>query len=354
MNKPLVHIYWPVDETGNSHSRLEKHGLKLLITDQGRENGIEKTKKTRQKIDPRAICAAGIASQSLSVDEESISAAKSLRLIAKYTVGYDNVNVEAASKNGVLVVHSPTESNWGGVAEGTMAYMLTLLKKVREKDQHVKNGGWRHPNLWGTYLGARQIDNFDGITIGIVGLGRIGCRFASLLAPWRVKLIAFDPFVDENKFALHNVQPVDLDTLLKTSDVVSIHCNLNEVTEGLIGEKQLKLMKKTSILVNTARGPIVNIDALFHALDKDLISGAALDVLPEEPPKPQEPILGLGDKILLSPHMITSNKGLGLDMAIPWVEEAILCAIRGKVPRHVVNPEIIPEWEERVGKKSLI
>ena len=231
MNKPLVHIYWPVDEPGNSHSRLEKHGIELLITDQGRENGIEKTKKTRQKIAPRAICAAGIASQSLIVDEESLSAAKSLRLIAKYTVGYDNDNVEAASKNGVLVVHSPTESNWGGVAEGTMAYMLTLLKKVREKDQHVKNGGWRHPNLWGTYLGARQIDNFDGITIGIVGLGSIGCRFASLLAPWRVKLIAFDPFVDENKFALHNVQPVDLDTILKTSDGVSIHCNLNEGTE---------------------------------------------------------------------------------------------------------------------------
>ena len=132
MNKPLVHIYWPVDENGNSHSRLEEHGIELLITDQGRENGIEKTKKTKQKIDPRADCAAGIASQSLIIDEESLSAAKSLRLIAKYTVGYDNINVQAASKNGVLVVHSPTESNWGGVAEGTMAYMLTLLKKVRE------------------------------------------------------------------------------------------------------------------------------------------------------------------------------------------------------------------------------
>ena len=130
-------------------------------------------------------------------------------------MGYDNVDVDAATERGILVVHSPTEGNWGGVAEGTMAYMLSLLKKVREKDRHVKNGGWRDPALFGTYVGARMIDGYEGLTIGIVGLGRIGSRLADLLAPWRVKLIAYDPYAEDSKFVHHNVRPVGLETLLK-------------------------------------------------------------------------------------------------------------------------------------------
>ena len=280
--------------------------------------------------------------------------APDLRLVAKYTVGYDNVDVDAATERGILVAHSPTEGNWGGVAEGTMADMLSLLKKVREKDRHVKNGGWRDPSLFGTYVGARMIDGYEGLTIGIIGLGRIGSRLADLLAPWRVNLIAYDPYADESKFVHHNARPVDLETLLKESDVVTLHCDLNKETTNLISEKQLALMKPSAILVNAARGPIVNVDALFDALDGDQIAGAALDVLPEEPPEPQLALLGLGDKVLLSPHMITANGGTGLSLAVPWVEAAILAALRGDVPKYVVNEDALPKWRSRFGGQSLI
>ncbi|MDE0060189.1 MAG: hypothetical protein OXP07_18895, partial [Defluviicoccus sp.] len=147
-------------------------------------------------------------------------------------------------------------------------------------------------------LGARLTDDYPGIAVGIVGLGRIGSRVADLLAPWRVRLLGHDPYAEEARFATHNVRRTPLDTLLAEADVVTIHCNLTPETEGLIGARELALMKPGAVLVNTARGAIVDIDALFDALQSDRLAAAALDVLPKEPPDPQTPLLGLGDKVL--------------------------------------------------------
>jgi phosphoglycerate dehydrogenase-like enzyme len=122
----------------------------------------------------------------------------------------------------------------------------------------------------------------------------------------------------------------------------------------LIGAPQLALMKRTAILCNAARGPIVDVDALADALSSGRLAAAALDVLPEEPPAKNHPILGLGDKVLLSPHMISNNVGTGLNVAVPWVEKAIMDALQGRVPKHVVNPEALPLWQKRFGGKSLL
>jgi len=354
MSGPKVHIYQAVDETGESHERLSKHGIELIVAEGIWAEKANVREKVEQRFDADTIVAAGVANLSVRISENSFNDAPDLRAIVKYTVGFDNVDVDAATQKGIIVVHSPTEGNWGGVAEGVMAYMLTMMKKVREKDRHVKNGGWRDWSLAGTYIGARQIDGYEGLTIGIIGLGRIGSRLADLLAPWRVNLIAYDPYVDDSKYVHHNVKKVDLETLLKESDVVTLHCDLNHETRGIIGAEQLALMKPTATLINAARGPMADIDALFDALDQDKIAGAALDVLPEEPPDPQTHLLGLGDKILLSPHMITANGGTGLGMAIPWVEKAILDILRGEVPKHVANPDVLPKWRERFEGKALI
>ena len=354
MAKPIVHIYQPVDQIGKSHERLESAGAQLIMPEETWDLMANSRVSEEAVLDPGTSVAAGVANRSIQITGVSMDGAPDLRLVAKYTVGYDNVDVDAATERGILVVHSPTEGNWGGVAEGTMAYMLSLLKKVREKDRHVKNGGWRDPSLFGTYVGARMIDGYEGLTIGIIGLGRIGSRLADLLAPWRVNIIAYDPYADESKFVHHNARPVDLETLLKESDVVTLHCDLNKETTNLISEKQLALMKPSAILVNAARGPIVNVDALFDALDGDQIAGAALDVLPDEPPEPQLALLGLGDKVLLSPHMITANGGTGLSLAVPWVEAAILAALRGDVPKYVVNEDALPQWQSRFGGQSMI
>ena len=354
MEKPIVKIYHAVDETGESYMRMEKAGIKV-DWQRGVWDSNEKDRHEEEIIfDADTVVGVGVANRTIQITRKSLESAPQLRMIAKYTNGYDNVQVDAASELGIIVVHSPTESNWGGVAEGTMAYILCLLKKVREKDRAVKSGNWRDPSLFGTYVGSRISDGYEGITIGIIGLGRIGSRLADLLAPWRVTLLAHDPYVEDAKFVHHNVKRMDLETLLKQSDVVTLHCDLNEETINLISTEALEKMKPTAILVNAARGPCVDLNALVDALLQEKIAGAALDALTEEPPNPQSALLGLEDKVLLSPHMITANHGGGLVPAIPWVEAAIYSALKGEVPNYVVNVDVLPKWRERFGGKSLL
>ena len=353
MAKPKVQIYQPVDETGESHKEMEAAGAEVKVAARAWAQQANVRGSNEFILDNDAVIGCGVANRQTRITRASLAAAPNLRMIAKYTVGFDNVDVDAASEMGILVVHSPTECNWGGVAEGTVANILTVMKKTREKDRHVKNGEWRDPALQGYFLGKRQ-DGYEGMTLGIIGLGRIGSRVADLFAPWRMRVIAYDPYVDESVFVHHNATAVDFDTLLRESDIVTVHTNLTRETNKLINAAALSKMKKSAILVNAARGPIVDVDALFDALDKDLLAGAALDVLPDEPPDPQLPILGLGDKVLLSPHMIANTIGGGLKAAVPWVTKAVLDVLKGEVPRHVVNPEILPEWKARFGGKSLI
>jgi len=253
----------------------------------------------------------------------------------------------------VLVTHSPTEANWGGVAEGTLALMLTLLKRVRERDARVKAGGWREPPIFGTYVGKRA-DGYPGITIGIVGLGRAGSRVADLLRPWGARLLAADPYVEPDKFARHGVERTDLDTLLRESDVVTLHCNLTAETRGMIDRRRLALLKPTAVLVNTARGAILDVKVLCDALEARTLAAAALDVLPEEPPPRGTRLLELGDRVLLSPHMVAANQGGTLGAAVPWGAEAALAALRGEVPERVYNTEAVAKWQARFGGKSLL
>jgi phosphoglycerate dehydrogenase-like enzyme len=353
MGKPKVYIYVPVDQSGETYKQMEEAGCELQIEKAGGNIHDRNGEDFIIKPDADSKVMAGVAARRFPIRKEIMDSVPDLRLIAMYTVGYDNVDMAAATEKGILVTHCPTEANWGGVAEGTMANMLALLKRVRERDRFIKKGGWREEPFMGTYLG-RRADGYEGITIGIIGLGRIGTRLANLLAPWRVRIIACDPYIGEWKFIHHNVEPADLETLLKTSDVVTLHCNLTNETRGIIGAEQLAMMKPNAILINAARGPMVDVDALYDALKEKRIAGAALDVFPEEPPDPKLSIFGLGDEVLLSSHTITLNQGGGLIPAIPWVKDAVLKALKGDVPNHVRNVDAIPAWKERFGGKSLI
>ena len=287
------------------------------------------------------------------IDRELLAISPRLRLVAKYTIGVDDVDVDAASALGVLVTHSPTEANWGGVAEGTLALMLTVVKRIRERDRHVKAGGWREPPFYGTYVGKRA-DGYPGITVGIVGLGRAGSRVAELLRPWGARVLAADPYVEPGKFARYGVERTDLDALLRASDVVTLHCNLTAETRGLIDRRRLALLKPSAVLVNTARGALVDLDALCEALETRALSAAALDVLPEEPCPQGARILELGDRVLLSPHMVSANQGGTLAAAVPWAAEAALAALRGELPERIYNAEAVAKWQARFGGKSLL
>jgi phosphoglycerate dehydrogenase-like enzyme len=287
------------------------------------------------------------------IDRAFLEISPRLRIVAKYTIGVDDVDVDAATDLGILVTHCPTEANWGAVAEGTIGLLLALLKRIRERDRHVKAGGWRDAPVYGTYLGARA-DGYRGITIGIVGLGRAGSRVAELLAPWRARVLAADPYVEPGKFARYGVERMDLDTLLRESDVVTLHCNLTPETRGLLDRRRLGLMKRGAVLINTARGRVVDVDALCDALESGALAAAALDVLPEEPPQRSARILGLGDRVLLSPHMIAATQGGTLRAAIPWATAATLAALRGELPNNVYNAEAVAKWRTRFTGRSLL
>ncbi len=354
MAQPKIFIFTPNEQDDPSHDVLTEAGCALEMgTSDWFTPHVLNDEERFWKTSRDANALTGVMIRSCPISRRVLEQAPDLRIIAKYTIGVDDVDVDAATELGIMVTHCPTESNWGGVAEGTMAMILGILKKTRQRDRQVKDGLWRDPSLAGTYLGRRQ-DGYEGITVGVVGLGRIGSRLSDLLGPWRVRLLACDPYVDLSKFVHHNAEKVDLDTLLRESDVVTLHTNLTSETRDMITTEKLSLMKPTAVLINTSRGPVINQDALFDALDKDVIAGAAIDVFPIEPPEPQSPLLGLGDKILLSPHMVSSSFPGGLRPGVDWATRSLITALGGGVPDNVYNKEVIPSWSERFGGDNLL
>jgi phosphoglycerate dehydrogenase-like enzyme len=353
MSDARILIFAPVADAGDSHRRLQDSGCELIL---GRASwDTPQGNSEAEMVGMARGCDAlmGTSIRNAPIGRAIMESSDRLRIVAKYTIGTDDVDVEAATDLGILVAHSPTESNWGGVAEGTITAMLTMLKKLRERDRYLKEqGGWRDQGLQGTYVGSRA-DGYAGITLGLIGLGRIGSRVATLLRPWKMRILATDPYVPDAKFAEHGVTRVDLPTLLRESDVVSLHVVLTRETKHMMAGEQFALMKPTAIFINTSRGPCVQEPALVEALLKGQIGGAALDVFEEEPLALDSQLRNLGDKVLLSPHMVSSNVGSGLGPGIRWATESVLRALRGEVPDNVYNKDVIPRWERRFGGKSV-
>ena len=353
MSVPRVLIFAPADATEETHKLLQNQGCELRLGNPAWEMPYAGNEAEMVRMAAGCDALIGTSIRRSPITRPILESSDTLRIVAKYTIGVDDIDVEAATDLGILVTHGPTESNWGGVAEGTITSMLTMLKKVRERDRYLKDGNpWKEDRLLGTYVGSRA-DGYAGITLGLIGLGRVGGRVASLMRPWQAKILACDPYVPDARFTELGVERVDLPTLLRESDVVSLHVVLTRETRHMIGAEQLGLMKPTAILVNTARGFCVDERALIEALQKNRIAGAALDAFEEEPLALDSPLRQLGDKVLLSPHMISANVGSGLGPGIQWATESVLHALRGEVPDNVYNQEVIPRWQHRFAGKSV-
>ena len=354
MAKAKVFVFAPADPTGESDRMLRDNGCELVLGKANWDTPQGDSEREMAKMAEGCDALVGTSIRSTPITQRIMQSSKNLRIIAKYTIGVDDVDVEAATELGILVAHAPTESNWGGVAEGAITAMLTLLKKVRERDRYLKEtAGWRDMQLQGTYFGSRA-DGYPGITLGIIGLGRIGSRVAKLMRPWGMKMLACDPYVPDSKFAEFGVKRVDLPTLLSESDVVTLHVVLTKETRHMIGPAQFSMMKPTAILVNTSRGFCVDEKALIETLQKNRITGAALDVFENEPLAADSPLRKMGDKVLISPHMISSNVGSGLKPGVAWATKSVISALRGKVPDNVYNKEVVPQWQSRFGGKSML
>ncbi|MCW4019799.1 MAG: hydroxyacid dehydrogenase [Candidatus Bathyarchaeota archaeon] len=260
-----------------------------------------------------------------------IESARKLKVIAKYGARPDNIDIEAATKKGIIVTWTP-HTNDDSVAEHAITFMLALNKKLVSMMAYLKRGQWRARTTTIT-------NEMLGKTIGIIGLGSIGYKVAEKLRGFDVKILAYDPYVPEERVEEVGAKMVDFDTLLRESDFVTVHATLTENTRGMIGEEELKKMKKSSFIINTSRGPLIDEDSLIKALKNKWIAGAALDVFTKEPPSPDNPLLKMDD-VLFSPHIAAWTEESLRKQALMATEDVIRF-LKGQRPRHVLNPEVL-------------
>jgi len=261
------------------------------------------------------------------IDASVIRAAGRLKVIARYGVGLDNVDMEAATAKGIVVTNTPG-ANSAAVAELALALILGLTRGVCKALESTRSGLW--PRLSGAGL--------KGKTVGILGFGRIGKEAASRLKSFDCRVLIFDPQVQAQEAARHGVIWVELEELLEKSDIVSLHVPLTPSTRGMVDKGFLGKMKRGSFLVNTARGELLDEGALLSALEEGRLAGAALDCLSEEPPPKDHPLLQ-DPRVMVTPHM-----GAHTDQAtsaMGWMSlEACLAVLKGERPAHVVNPQV--------------
>jgi D-3-phosphoglycerate dehydrogenase len=245
------------------------------------------------------------------------------KVVGRYGVGVDNIDVKAATEYGIKVVHVPYFC-LQEVANHALGLLLALSRNIIMINEKVRSGSKLSQIDYGKML--LFMDNVERPTtqtVGIIGLGKIGTQVAKRAKAFGYRLIACDPYLPKEIISSWEAEKVSLDQLLKESDFVTIHCPLNEETKGLIGEKELSLMKKTSYLINTARGKIIDEKALINALKMKKIKGAALDVLEKEPIAPENQLLQL-DNVILTPH-------------VSFFSKTSLTELKSKVAEYTVN-----------------
>jgi len=317
--------------------------VKVFVTRQIPQKGLEMLKArfeveigaSDRNLSRREICEGTKDADALvcllsdAIDEEILSGAKKLKIIANYAVGYNNINVEYAKEHGIFVTNTPgvlTETT----ADLTWALMLSVARRIVEADKFTRSGkfkGWE-PELM---LGS----DIFGKTLGVIGAGRIGQAVMKRAIGFGMRVIYYSksrlPLDIESNL---NASYVSLEKLLKEADFVSLHVPLTKNTYHMIGEDQLSLMKQTAYLINTARGPVVDEEALVKFLKEKRIAGAALDVFENEPLL--TPGLTELDNVVITPHIGSASKETREKMSV-IVAENVIAALEGKIPPNCVN-----------------
>lgn len=254
-----------------------------------------------------------------------------LKLIARFGVGYDTIDVPACTRAGVILTIAP-DGVRRPVATSALTFVLMLAQKVLIKDRLTRAGRWNDKS---DHIGT----GLTGRTLGSIGIGNIGAELFRLARPLEMEFIAHDPAVDPGFAASLGVRLVDMDTLFRESDFLTVNCPLSDATRGLVSRRLIGLMKPSAYLINTARGPIVDERALYEALAGGRIAGAGLDVFQEEPTPASNPILQL-DNVIVTPHGICFT-----DECMRRLAESAFRGTRdfaaGRRPAHIVNPEAL-------------
>ena len=261
-----------------------------------------------------------------AVTPELVSAGERLRIVGRAGVGLDNVDVDACTARGILVINAPT-ANIMSATEHTMAMLLALCRNIPEAHASVKRGEWTRAKFMGVEL--------SGKTLGVIGLGRIGSRVTVRARAFGMHVIGYDPYIAPTAFERVGAEQVPLDTLLAQADVITVHTPLTDETRGMVGADEIARMKDGVILVNVARGGIYQEGALADALNSGKVSGAAVDVFEDEPPGKEHPLLN-AKNIILSPH-IGANTIEAQDRVAVQTAEMVVEALRGSIFVSAVN-----------------
>lgn len=320
---------------------MKQNACRVIITDCD-HGSIEEEKEVLSRIGAELVLAQvreedklihtckdadGLINQYALLTRKVLERLPKCKVIARYGVGVDSVDLQAATDLGIIVANVP-DYCIEEVASHAVALILTLIRKTALFDRKVKSNQW-------DFRQGIPIGRIRGKTLGLIGSGKIGLAAAKMVFPFGVRVIAYDPFL---KDAPEGIELKDFDTVLRESDVISIHCPLNDSTRHLIGEGEFKKMEKKPLVINTSRGPIIDERALVQALKQGHISGAGLDVLEKEPPDPLNPMLAM-ENVILSPHA-----GFYSEESISELKRRtaknVLDVLTGTWPGSVVNREV--------------
>lgn len=271
----------------------------------------------------------------VKITAEVFDAAPNLLAIARAGVGVDNVDLEAATEHGVIVMNTPG-GNTISTAEHTFGLMLALARHLPQGDASLRAGRWDRKNFTGIEL--------KGKTLGVVGFGRVGQAIAKRALAFEMRVIAYDPFLDDSIFAANSVERVDIQALYEQSDFITLHSPLTDDTRGMLNVDAIAMMKDGVRIINAARGALINDEDLAAALKSGKVAGAAVDVYAEEPPASDHPLIGLPN-VIHTPHLAASTSDAQVTVAVE-AAELVANALLNKQFDNVVNPDVLHKLAE--------
>ncbi|MEM2613020.1 MAG: 2-hydroxyacid dehydrogenase [Nitrososphaerota archaeon] len=263
-----------------------------------------------------------------------IKACKNLSIIGCLRANPVNVDIDAATLMGIPVLNTPGR-NATAVAEFVIGAIIAYIRNIAKASTLLKNGQWKYDFYYYEHAGFE----LNGKTLGIIGFGQVGREVAKRAVAFGMNILVYDPYVQSSFIESFGAKSTTLEHLLRESDILSVHCVLTEETYHLIGEKQLRMMKPNAIIVNTARGGIIDESALVLALEKKIVAGAILDVFEDEPLPPDSPLLKL-ENVMVTPHIAGAAKDV-VYRASSIIAEDIKRMLEGQKPLHCINPHVL-------------
>lgn len=294
--------------------------------------------KTEDEVIKAAKGADALINQYAPISRKVLEALPNLKVVSKYGVGVNTVDIDAATENGIMVANVP-DYCMDEVSDHAIALMIASARKIVRLNNEVKAGNW-------DFKVSVPIFGLRGRVLGLVALGRIPQTLVKKAQAFGIKVIAYDPFIAEGVAKNLEVELVELNELCKRSDFISVHAPLTEVTRGMISDEQFDLMKKEAFIINTARGPIIDEKALIHALEVGKIAGAGIDVTEEEPIQKDNPLLKM-DNVIISPHAAWYSEESQLELKTKTAQN-VADVLAGYYPTYLFNKEV----KEKVSLKE--